>query len=258
MQVCWLAYPGTTGLETIDYRLTDPHLDPPGLNDDDYSEQSIRLADTFWCYDPLSSQPAVNALPALEKGHITFGCFNNFCKVNAGVVKLWAQVLKAVDRSQLLVLAPEGSHRHDTLDLLEQEGVTPDRVTFVAGRPRAQYLELYHRIDVGLDTVPYNGHTTSLDSFWMGVPVITIVGRTVVGRAGLSQLRNLGLPELIAESPEQYVRTAAGLANDLRRLAGLRATLRERMLNSPLMDAPRFARNVEAAYRRMWRRWCAQ
>ncbi len=258
VQVCWLAYPGTTGLGTIDYRLTDPHLDPPGLNDHDYAEESIRLADTFWCYDPLSSEPVVNALPGLEKGSVTFGCFNNFCKVNAAVVKLWAQVLKAVDRSQLLVLAPEGSHREHTLDLLERETVTPHRVTFVASRPRPQYLELYHRIDIGLDTIPYNGHTTSLDSFWMGVPVITIVGQTVVGRAGLSQLRNLGLPELIAESPEQYVRIAARLANDLPCLASLRATLRERMQNSPLMDAPRFTRSVEAAYRKMWRRWCAQ
>ena len=117
-------------------------------------------------------------------------------------------------------------------------------------------MRYYHGIDIGLDTVPYNGHTTSLDSFWMGVPVVTLVGPTVVGRAGLCQLMNLGLPELIASSPEQYVRIAAELAHDLPRLSKLRATLRERMQASPLMDAPRFARNIEAAYREMWRRWC--
>jgi predicted O-linked N-acetylglucosamine transferase (SPINDLY family) len=257
VQVCWLN-PGTTGLSTIDYRLTDPYIDPPGLHDHDYSEESVRLPDTFWCYDPLASEPAVNALPALENGYITFGCLNNFCKVNVSVLKLWAQVLKAVDGSRLMLLAAEGSHRQHTLDLLEQEGVKPDRVTFVARRPRQQYLELYHRIDIGLDTFPYNGHTTSFDAFWLGVPVITIVGQTAVARGGLSLLRNLGLPELIAEKPEQFVSIAVELTNDLPRLRDLRATLRDRMHASPLMDAPRFARNIEAAYREMWRRWCVK
>ena len=214
------------------------------------------MPDSFWCYDPLDSEPAVNALPAAEKGYISFGCLNNFCKVNPLVLKIWAQVLKAVDRSRLTLLAGEGSHRQHTLDLLAEEGVARDRVTFVANQPRPQYLRYYHGIDIGLDTVPYNGHTTSLDSFWMGVPVVTLVGPTVVGRAGLCQLMNLGLPELIASSPEQYVRIAAELAQDLSRLSELRVTLRDRMQASPLMDAPRFARNIEAAYREMWRRWC--
>ena len=110
---------------------------------------------------------------------------------------------------------------------------------------------------MGLDTFPYNGHTTSIDSFWMGVPVITLVGKTPVGRAGISQLSNLGLPELIAQTPEQYVQIAADLAKDLPRLAELRSTLRTRMQSSPLMDGPRFARNMEAAYREIWRKWCA-
>ena len=258
VQVCWLAYPGTTGLSTIDYRLTDPYLDPPGLNDHCYSEESIRLPDTFWCYDPLTTGPAVNALPALAKGHVTFGCLNNFCKINPSVLKLWAEVLKAVHRSQLLVLAPQSVCRRQTLDLLQREGVSPDRVTFVAHQPRQQYLSYYHGIDIGLDTVPYNGHTTSLDSFWMGVPVVTLMGPTVVGRAGLSQLMNLGLPELIGSSPEQYVHVATELTRNLSRLSELRATLRDRMQASPLIDAPRFARNIEAAYRKMWKQWCAR
>ena len=215
VQACWLAYPGTTGVSTIDYRITDPYLDPPGLYDDCYSEESIRLPDTFWCYDPLDSEPAVNALPAAEKGYISFGCLNNFCKVNPVVLKIWAQVLNAVARSRLTILAGEGTHRQHALDLLAEEGVVGDRVTFAAHQPRQQYLRYYHGIDIGLDTIPYNGHTTSLDSYWMGVPVVTLVGETVVGRAGLSQLTNLGLPELIASNPEQYVRIAAELAQDL-------------------------------------------
>ena len=212
VQACWLAYPGTTGLSAIDYRITDSHLDPPGLHDRCYAEESIRLPDTFWCYDPLNSEPAVNALPAAEGGYVAFGCLNNFCKVNPLVLKLWARVLNAVDRSRLTILAGEGAHRRHAIDLLAEEGVAGDRVTFVAHQPRQQYLRYYHGIDIGLDTVPYNGHTTSLDSFWMGVSVVTLVGPTVVGRAGLCQLTNLGLPELIASSPEQYVRIAVELA----------------------------------------------
>jgi predicted O-linked N-acetylglucosamine transferase (SPINDLY family) len=258
VQATWLAYPGTTGLSAMDYRLTDPYLDPPGLNDPFYSETSIRLPDTFWCYDPLITRLAVNALPAQTHGHVTFGCLNNFCKVNEPVLQLWARVLKTVPRSRFMLLCPEGSHRQPLLDLLQREGISPDRIELIAFRPRQQYLELYHRIDVGLDTFPYNGHTTSLDSFWMGVPVITLVGKTVVGRAGLSQLTNLGLTELIAQTPEQYVQIAAELSGDLPRLAELRRTLRARMQASPLMDGPRFARNVEAAYRQMWRNWCAR
>jgi predicted O-linked N-acetylglucosamine transferase (SPINDLY family) len=256
VQVCWLAYPGTTGLSAIDYRLTDPHLDPPGLFDRYYAEESVRLPDTFWCYDPLTREPAVNRLPALGNGYVTFGSLNNFCKVNDTTLGLWAKVLKAVDRSRLILLADEGSHRERTLEVFEQHGVERQRITFFARHPRPQYLALYHGIDLGLDTLPYNGHTTSLDAYWMGVPVVTLVGTTVVGRAGLSQLTNLGLSELIAETPEQFVQIASQLAGDLERLSRLRQTLRGRMESSPLMDAPRFARGMERAYGTMWQRWC--
>jgi predicted O-linked N-acetylglucosamine transferase (SPINDLY family) len=135
-------------------------------------------------------------------------------------------------------------------------GIGSDRIEWFTTASRRNYLAAYHRIDIGLDTVPYNGHSTSLDSFWMGVPVVTMVGPTVVGRAGLCQAMNLGLPELVAWSPEQYVQRAADLAADLPRLAALRDTLRPRMQASPLMDGPRFARNVESAYRQMWVAWC--
>jgi protein O-GlcNAc transferase len=256
LQVAWLGYPGTTGLSTIDYRLTDPHLDPPGLFDAFYSEESIRLPETFWCYDPLTDGPAVSSLPARENGFITFGCLNSFTKVNDGCLALWAQVLRAVPGSHLLLRAPRGRARERVLATFEQQGIRAARVECTDSPPRIKYLSLYHRIDVGLDPSPYNGHTTSFDAFWMGVPTITLVGKTVVGRAGLSQLCNLGLEDLAAETPEQYVALAAQLAGDLPRLQELRSTLRERMRQSPLMDAGRFARNVEHAYREIWRRWC--
>jgi protein O-GlcNAc transferase len=257
VQATWLGYPGGTGLTTIDYRLSDPCLDPIGMDESVYSERTIRLPDTFWCFDPLDGRDIpVSALPATGKGFITFGCLNNFCKVNDGVLTLWAKILRQVDNSRLLLLAPMGNHRARTLERFRQEGIDPSRIEFVAGRSRRKYLETYHRIDVGLDTFPYNGHTTSLDSFWMGVPVVTLIGSTAVGRAGWSQLSNLGLGELAAQTPDQFVQIAVELANDLPRLEQLRSTLRQRMEQSPLMDAPKFARNMEDAYRKMWRAWC--
>jgi predicted O-linked N-acetylglucosamine transferase (SPINDLY family) len=251
VQVAWLAYPGTTGLEAMDCRLTDPYLDPPGMNDGYYSEKTIRLPETFWCYDPLATGPAVNELPALSCGHVTFGCLNNFCKVNHPTLKLWGKVLAAVPRSRLMLLCPRGPHRRGVCAAL---GVDESRVEFVEFGPRAAYLEKYLHIDLGLDTLPYNGHTTSLDSLWMGVPVLTLVGETVVGRAGWSQLCNLNLKELAARSEDQFVKTVVGLVGDLPRVAQLRKSLRQRMAESPLMDAARFARNIESAYREMWRR----
>jgi protein O-GlcNAc transferase len=253
VQVCWLAYPGSTGLSTIDYRLSDPYLDPPGMEESVYSERTIRLPDSFWCYDPLAGREIpVNSLPALETGFVTFGCLNNFCKINDGVLTLWAQVLRHVESSRLLLLAPQGRHRQQTLEKFGREGIDPDRIEFVAFQPHLKYLELYHRIDLGLDTFPYNGHTTSLDSFWMGVPVVTLVGQRAVSRAGWCQLSNLGLPELAGQTAEQFVHIAVELARDLPRLKELRSTFRQRMEHSPLMDGPKFARNIEAAYRQMW------
>ncbi|MGD1276181.1 MAG: tetratricopeptide repeat protein [Tepidisphaeraceae bacterium] len=254
VQVCWLAHAGTTGLEAMDYRLTDPYLDPPGQSDSFYSERSVRLPDSFWCFDPLTDQPLPNPTPALQNGFITFGCLNNFCKVNDGVLSLWSKVLKAVPHSRLLLNCPDGAPRQRVRERLE---IAPDRLLFVARQPRPLYLQTYHRIDLCLDTLPYNGAITSLEALWMGVPVLSQLGRTVVGRAGWSLLSNLGLSELCAGSEARFVQLAVAWAGDLPRLANLRATLRDRLKRSPLMDAARFARNVEAAYRAMWRQWCA-
>jgi predicted O-linked N-acetylglucosamine transferase (SPINDLY family) len=256
VQVTWLGYPGTTGLTTMDYRLSDPYLDPPG-HDGFYTEETIRLPDSFWCYDPLAERPAVDPLPAAQAGYVTFGCLNNFCKINTATLRLWARVLRATPQSRLLLLAPAGDARLRVLEKLRQENISPTRIDFSDRLTRRNYLELYHRIDVGLDSFPYNGHTTSLDSFWMGVPVVTRIGATAVGRGGFSQLSNLGLTELATESEEQFVQAAAALAADVERMKHLRATLRQRLLQSPLCDAARFAANMELAYRQMWQRWSA-
>jgi len=163
------------------------------------------------------------------------------------VLALWDRVLQAVPGSRLRLMAHAGRHRQLILDAFTD----PARIDFTPFLSRRDYLEQYRTIDLCLDTFPYNGHTTSLDAFWMGVPVVTRVGATVVGRAGWSQLRNLGLPELAAWDDDAFVGIAAELAGDLPRLAELRAGLRPRMEASPLMDAGRFARDLEAAYLRM-------
>ena len=153
---------------------------------------------------------------------------------------------------------PRGQPGSARLTIADGKASTPASVEFVSRQPRRQYLELYHRIDIGLDSFPYNGHTTSLDSFWMGVPVVTLVGQTAVARAGWCQLSNLGLTESCRANPGAVRADCRGLGHDMpRHLKELRSTLRQRMQASPLMDAPRFARNIEAAYRQMWRKWCA-
>jgi predicted O-linked N-acetylglucosamine transferase (SPINDLY family) len=254
IQITWLAYPGTSGLKAMDHRISDPRLDPAGV-DAYYTEATIRL-ESFWCYDPLTSGPPVNALPALARGHITFGCLNNPCKLTPETLVLWGGVMRALPDARLKLLAPGGRHGARLLQRLAAQGIAGERVDFVPFRPRAAYLRTYHDFDLGLDTVPYNGHTTSLDSLWMGVPTITRVGETCVGRGGLSQLFHLGLTELAAASDAGFVDTAVALARDLPRLVKLRAALRARLAGSALMDAPRFARQMETAYRSLWRRYC--
>jgi protein O-GlcNAc transferase len=253
VQVALAAYPGTTGLAAMDYRLTDPYLDPIGERDEFYSEKSIRLPKSFWCFDPCGTEAPVNKLPALDAGFVTFGCLNNCCKVTPRTLELWAKVLAELPNSRLILQSPSGRHREG---IIEQLDVQPQRVEFLLYQPRPKYLRSYHRIDLGLDTFPYNGHTTSLDALWMGVPVVSLCGQTAASRAGFSQSTNLGLADqLVAETDEQFVRLAVGLARDLPKLSALRQTLRPRLERSPLMDAEEFTLGIEAAYRQMWWIW---
>lgn len=260
VQVQWLAYPGTTGSRAIHYRLTDPWIDPPGQSTSErYSEQSVWLPETFWCFDPrvtTPDAPGVGPLPAERNGHITFGCLNNPCKASARTLRMWAAILAAVPDARFVLLAGAGP-RERFGERLSALGVDMSRVRFVGYQDRVAYLRTYRDIDIGLDTFPYNGHTTSLDALWMGVPVPSRAGETSCSRAGLSLLMNLGLPELVAHDDDAYVDIVTRLANDRPRLAELRASLRTRLEASPMMNAPRFTRHLEDAYRRMWREWCA-
>jgi protein O-GlcNAc transferase len=258
VQVSWLGYPGGAGLPGIGHRLTDACMDPPGGQPASSGEEPVRLPGCWCCYDPVGDSPEINALPALSSEHLTFGSLNNFAKVHEGVLALWARVLDALERSRILILCPEGSARERVRSFFAARGIGAERIEWAGVLPRPGYLQLYQQIDIALDPFPFNGMTTTCDALWMGVPVLTIPGKTPAARAGLSLLSSIGLEELSASSEEDYVRLAVDLARNLPRLAALRATLRPRMQSSPLMDAPCFARNIEAAYRSMWQSWCAQ
>jgi len=256
LQVTYLAYCSTTGLETMDYRLTDPYLDPPGSGDGYYSEKSVRLPRTYWCYPVDERAPEVGPLPVGRDGVVTFGSLNNFGKNSPEAIATWIELLQGAPKSRLVLHAYPFSHREKVWDLLKQNDIDPGRLRFIEKVPFRRYLELYGEIDIGLDPFPCGGGTTTCDALWMGVPVITLAGRTAVGRGGVSILNNVGMPELIAQTREEYVRIGVALAGDVGRLESLRRSLRERMGGSALMDGQGFARDVEGVYREMWRGWC--
>ena len=175
VQLSWFAYPGTTGLACIDYRLSDRFLDPPELGDDAYTEATWRLPDSFWCWEPLLPALDVGQPPCLANGYVTFGSLNNFCKLNDAVLELWALALAATPTSRLLLMVPPGSARARVTERLAQHGIRGERLMLVGHRPRRAYFELYRQIDIALDPLPYHGHTTSIDALWMGVPVLSLL-----------------------------------------------------------------------------------
>jgi predicted O-linked N-acetylglucosamine transferase (SPINDLY family) len=254
VQVTFLGYPDTTGLTTMDYRLTDAYADPPGQTESCHSEQLIRLP-CAWCYQP-AHRPEI---AARRDGPIIFGCCNKLAKITEPMLALWARILRAVPESGLLLKAPalgSESTRQHVRRKLEKAGIALDRVELRGYEPSlAAHLALYDRITIALDTFPYHGTTTTCEALWMGVPVVTLAGTTHVSRVGVSLLSNVGLPDLVAASEEQYVQLAVSLANHPQRLTDLRGTLRQRLDHSPLLDAPRYARDIEAAFREMWCRW---
>ncbi len=260
VQVTWLGYPNTTGMTAMDYRLTDAWADPPGITDAWHTEQLVRLPRIFLCYTPSPDAPAVSAPPFREGGSITFGSFNTLPKLSPAAVATWSAILRAVPGSRLILKSTalqEAETRARIEDRFSASGVAPERVKLYARFPaQADHLRLYAEMDIALDTFPYNGTTTTCEALWMGVPVITLAGGLHAGRVGVSLLNQIGLEELIAHDADEYVRIAVSLASDPGRMADLRQGLRERMRTSALCDAAGFTRDLEAAYREMWRQWC--
>lgn len=260
VQVTYLGYPNTTGMRAMDYRLTDALSDESGKTDAFHSERLVRLPTCLWCYQPPPDAPAVR--PRDQDAPLTFGSFNKFPKHTSQVARLWARIIQSVPQSRLMLksksLVDPGT-ASAARRMFMDAGVPQDRVDLRSwDQTVGGHFDLYNSVDIGLDPFPYNGTTTTCEALWMGTPVVTLAGNTHVARVNVSLLSNAGLSELIAYDEEDYVRIAVELANDAERLRSLRTSLREQMRRSPLMDADRFARDVEAAYRSVWQTWCAQ
>lgn len=258
VQATWLGYPATTGLDVIDYRLTDTITEPPGQSEACYSETLVRLPHSLWCYQPFADMPDVSALPATANGFLTFGSFNSYSKIGPRVVTLWARVLREVPDSRLvMVTVPEGAAQDALRARFSALGVDPGRLVLHDRLPRTQYLERFAQVDLALDPFPCNGGTTTCDALWMGIPVVCLIGDTFLSRASYSLLAACGQTDWAARDDDDYVRICATAAADPAALATTRAGLRARLAASPLLDAAGFARDLEATYRDWWRTWCA-
>ncbi|KAA0577898.1 tetratricopeptide repeat protein [Azospirillum sp. B21] len=262
VQVTWLGYPNGTGMASVGYRIVDPVSDPIGPTDAHAVETLVRLPAPFLCFRPPASAPPVVPLPAGATGAVTFGSFNKLSKITDGTVALWAEVLRRVPDARLL-LKDRPLSDPGTADMIRARfaaaGIDPARLDLVGFiKDAAGHLAAYNRIDIALDPHPYNGTITTCDTLWMGAPLVTLAGSRHAARVGASLMTAIGLPELVAATPAHYAEIAAGLAGDLTRLMRLRMGLRERVRASALCDEARFMRNLETAYRLMWRRWCDQ
>jgi protein O-GlcNAc transferase len=258
VQASWLGYLCTTGLTRIDYRITDACADPPGEADRLHSETLVRLPHTQWCYRSFVSIDVSPEPPCARNGFVTFGSFNQTPKLSRPLRRLWADVLRRVPGSRLVVVGtPPGPAADRIVREFAEDGIDADRVVVEARVPYEDFFRKVDGVDIALDSMPYSGGTTTCDCLWMGVPVLTLPGSRSVSRSAASILTTLRLPEWIASTPEDYVLRATAAAADIGRLRELRASLRTRMRASALMDEPGFARDIEAAYRMMWRAWCA-
>lgn len=258
VQVSWLGFFGTTGLAAMDYVLMDSVSVPAG-EERWYVESVARLPRGRFCYEAPEMVPAPSSPPVFQRGHVTFGSFNNIAKLGLDIISLWARVLQAVPRSRLVLkwksLGDE-SPRQRLREAFAAAGVTADRLEFRGGSPHHEMLAEYADIDIALDPFPFGGGLTSCEALWMGVPVVTLPGDRPASRQTLSFLQAMELEELAAVSPSDYVALCVALAADPDRLSHLRQSLRARMAASPICDGPSFTRAVEVAYRDMWHRWC--
>ncbi len=259
VQIKWVgAQFGTTGLDTLDWMLTDRWETPLGF-ERFYAERLLRMPDGYVCYTPPHYAPAVGPLPALANGHVTFGCFNNLAKLTPRVLAAWSRILAAVPGSRLVIrthaLRDEATRAVTEQRMLEA-GLPLDRIELLGGCPHGELLADYNRIDIALDPFPYAGGLTACEALYMGVPLVGLGGDTFASRHAFSHCSNVGLGEWVAWSEEAYVAQAVARARDLGALAALRAGLRERVTASPLCDAPRFGQNLGQALRHAWREWC--
>lgn len=255
LQASWIGYPGTTGLDAVDYFLADRFWVPEQFSSQ-FSEQ-IAYLPAVAPFEADKMCPPVNLLPALHHGYVTFGSFNRLDKLQRDVIALWARVLREVPNSRLLIGAmPRDGGLGELVEWFAEEGIVRERLDFRARSSVAVYLQQHHHVDICLDSFPFSGLTTVLHSLWMGVPTLTLPAHTVPGRSGFTAMSHVGLTQFIAEDKDDYVRKAAALAADLPALAQLRSTMRERCEQSPMFRPEKIADGMSRALRVMWHRWC--
>jgi protein O-GlcNAc transferase len=258
VQASWIGYAGTTGFSAIDYLLADRFQIPPE-SEQYYSEKVLRLPNAWVCFEPPLDAPELGPLPAATSGTITFGSFNFLAKVTPNVVEDWADILKRVPNSRLILLYrgfDAELARTRFRELFTTCGIEESRVQLLGTHAHTDVMRRYQEVDIALDPFPYSGGLTTCEALWMGVPVVTCPGETFASRHSLSLMSNIGITETIAANMDDYVRIAVELAGDLPRLTDLRHRLRGQMASSPLCDAAGFTRAFEALCRTMWRTWC--
>jgi len=259
VQMTWLGYLATTGMASIQYRLTDAHMDPTGMTEALHTEELLRMP-VQACFAPWSQSPPVTALPSRATGHVTYGALNQWPKASARARDLWARVLVVNPRARLKVIA-KGGHtagmRQLIVDEFTRRGATPQQIEVAPFLDTTEFLRFLGSIDVALDPFPYGGGTTTMHCLWMGVPVVTLEGRTALSRNSIGPLVEVGLGDLVAATPDDYVRVATELARDTGRLDRIRAGLRAKMSASRLNDENAFGRAFVDACRQAWRRYCA-
>jgi predicted O-linked N-acetylglucosamine transferase (SPINDLY family) len=251
VQVSWLGYFATTGVKEIDYLIADP-VTLPQTQEKYFTEKIFRLPETRLCFTRPRHDMGVSGLPALKNGYVTFGCFNNLAKMNDDVVSLWSEILGAVPYSRLFLKSRQLGDRLEhskTVARFASCGIPQERLEFEGAASRDRYFAAYHRVDIALDPFPYTGGTTTVESLWMGVPVLTLAVESFLSRQGAGLLTNAGLPQWVAQSRREYVAIAIREASDLQHLEALRQRLRQQVEKSPVMDGPRFARHLVTALR---------
>ena len=257
LQVTWIGYPGTTGLQAMDYYLADRHLSPPGTLDAQFTEKLLRLPATA-PFLPSPDAPDIGPAPALANGYMTFGSFNRAGKLNRTVIARWAKLLRLVPSARMLIAAMPNKQTSDMLrSWFHQEGIASTRLTFYGYTNTRDYLALHHQVDICLDTSPYTSGTTGFHALWMGVPTLTLRGQTLPGHVTSAILSGTGLDEFIALDEAHFLAKGQHFANDIDHLSTVRLTMRERMNNAATGQPAVIAQGLEVALRSIWRRWCA-
>jgi len=259
VQMTYLGYPDTTGLDTVDFRITDGWADPPGMTEHLHSEELLRLEHGFLCFSPPIESPPVSSLPAMERGYITFGSFNVQTKITPAMLDIWAAILQQLPDGRLLIKnrqLTEPAMQQYLLSELVRRDINADHVAMYGTTSKERHMAVYSEVDIALDSFPYTGTTTTCDTLWMGIPVITLAGSTHVSRVGASLLARVGMDELICTDTEGYVRQAVALAGDIGLLAQIRSQLRHRMQASSLCDAQFFVNEFEKMLGDVWMKWC--